>query len=133
MKPQITERLSAIRKYLSEEEEAWGPESDFDSKVADDAMAGTSGAVNVSDVEDTFDTYVLSIVDSVLEEYDADEEDLVALVFDVAASCEEDGSLPPIPDEGDDAGVAAWVGKAKTMGFADLVFAAIDAEAEDEE
>lgn len=132
MSNNFKERLSQIRAHLAESDEAFGPSSSFDTEH-EEGEAGESGAVNVTDVNDVFDAYISAIVGSVLEDYDISSDDAVEWVFDVAASLEEDGTLPPIPDEDEEIAVAEWVGKAKTMGFAELVFASLEAAAEEEE
>jgi hypothetical protein len=126
----MSAKLESIRARLQEGEEAWGPSSEPETAHAE-GEPGESDATNVSDVLDVFDSYILSVVDAILDEWDMTEDEAVEAVFDVAASLEEDGSLPPMPEEDNEVAVAEWVGKAKTMGFADLVLAALDAE-EDE-
>lgn len=139
MKPELSAKLESIRRRLVEMnadelpeqgDEAWGPDSETEGEAAQSA-AGEGEAENVSDINDTFDAYVFSIVDSVLEEYEADEEAILDIVFDVAASLAEDGSLPEIPEESELQATAEWLGKAKSMGFGDLVMAVIEAEAEE--
>lgn len=131
MKASISEKLVEIRKRLTEADDAaWGPDSEVSGDAAE-GEAGEGGAENVSDVGDVFDAYVLSIVGSILDEYEMDEEEAVSVFFDVAASLEEDGSLPEIPDEGDEQATAEWVGAAKMMGFGDLVLATLEAEEEE--
>lgn len=132
MQTELNAKLAALRKRLSENEEAWGPDSELETDHAE-GQAGEGGAENVSDVNDVFDNFILGILDSVLAEYDMDEDEAIEYVFDVAASLEEDGTLPPIPDDEDLAGTAEWVGKAASMGFGEMVLSMLEADAEAEE
>ena len=132
MRSELTAKLEALRKRLHESDEAWGPESQTDAAY-EDGEAGDGGATNVSDAGDALDAYLLGIVDSIISEWDINEDDAIDIVFDVAASLEEDGSLPPMPEAEDAQGSAEWLGKAATMGFAELVLASIEADAEEQE
>lgn len=129
MKAEITQQLARIRRTLSEGDEAWGPDSG-DSTEHGEGEAGEGGAENVSDVGDTFAAYISGILDSVLEEYEVEEEDALDYIFGVASSLEEDGTLPPIPDEEDAEATAIWLGKAKSLLFGELVLASLEAEVE---
>lgn len=133
MRPDIVEKLQTIRKRLSEQEgEAWGPESAVDTDHQDGA-AGEGGAENVSDINDTFIDYMLSIAGSVEDEFEIDSEGAVDFVFDIADQLAADGTLPVIPDENDLAGTAEWLGKAKSLGFGEMVLSILDAQANGED
>lgn len=137
MQQDIAKKLESLRKRLTEMEDAvaWGPESaaeiSAETDVAD-GKAGESGAENVSDVNDSFDDFMLGIAASLQDEYELSSDEAFEFIFDVAASLSEDGSLPEIPEEEDLAGTAEWLGKAKSMGFGDLVSAALEGMLEEE-
>lgn len=117
----IASKLEALRKRLSEQEEAWGPDSEVETDH-ETGEAGEGGAENVSDINDTLIDYMLSIAGSVYENFDVDEDEAIDFVYDVADQLGEDGTLPFIPEEDDLAGTATWLGTAKMMGFGELVF-----------
>ena len=121
----IAAKLEALRKRLSEQDEAWGPDSNIETDH-EAGEAGEGGAENVSDINDTLIDYMLNLAGSVTDSYDVDEDEAIDFVFDVADQLGEEGSLPFIPDETDLAGTAAWLGTAKTMGFGDMVLAIAD-------
>lgn len=139
MDKNIAMKLEEVRKRLAEMtsgmsgegDEAWGPGSKTDSDY-EDSEAGVGGADNVSDVNDTFDAYLLSILDSLTAAYDLDEEAAIDFIFDVIDSLVEDGTLPEIPDESDLKGSAQWAGVAKTFGLAELVLSIAESESEEE-
>ena len=118
----IASKLEALRKRLSEQEEAWGPDSEVETDH-ETGEAGEGGAENVSDINDTLIDYMLSIAGSVYENFDVDEDEAIDFVYDVADQLGEEGTLPFIPEEDDLAGTATWLGTAKTMGFGELVLA----------
>lgn len=126
MSNNITELVSKLRESLAEAEEA-------ESFSHDDSEAGEGEAENISDVNDALDDYILSIADSLLDEYDIDADEAVDFVFDVVASLEEEGTLPPLPDESEEVAVAEWLGKATTMGFGELVLAAMESSMGEED
>lgn len=142
MQPELNAKLEKLRQRLMEmhgntsaaegDETAWGPDDMDDDDHLDASAAGDGGAVNASEVNDVFEDYLLSIMDSILEDFDMNDEDLMDVIFDVAASCAEDGSLPEMPAEGDLSGTAEWVGKARSLGFSDLVYAVVESDAESE-
>lgn len=121
MRADIVEKLQSIRKRLAEQdEEAWGPDSSVETDH-EQSKAGEGGADNVSDVNDVLIDYMLSIAGSLEDEFEIDGDDAVDMVFDIADQLGEDGTLPYIPDEEDLAGTAEWVGRAKMMGFGEMV------------
>lgn len=128
MSTELLKRLEATVKRMTEGDEAWGPEAAADTEA--EAEAGEGGADNAPAGVDAFDNYVLSIVASILDEYEMDEEEALDYVFYVADGLAEDGDLPPIPEDEDPQTNAEWLGKAQTMLFGELVLAALEAEAE---
>ena len=129
MNGSVSQKLEGIRKRLMEMEgEAWGPGSPAADGEHDDSKAGSGGAENVSDINDHLLDYMLGIAASVEEDFDLEPDSAVDFVFDAADSIAEEGSLPFIPDEEDLAGTAEWLGKAKIMGFGDMVMAIADSE-----
>jgi len=129
----INRKLEEIRQRLMDEgEEAWGPHSAQDTDHAG-GEPGEGGATNVSDINDVFTEFMLSIAASLEETFGLDEDDAIEYVFDAADAIAEEGSLPFIPDEEDLAETAEWLGKAKSMGFGDLVLAMADSELGEEE
>jgi hypothetical protein len=125
----IAQKLESIRKRLTENDEAWGPGSD-PSAVTQHAKgsAGEGGAENVSDVNDVFLNYMLSIAMNVASTFDVPEDDAIDYVFDSADAVAEEGSLPFIPEEDDLAGTAEWIGKATSIVFEDMVMAMAEEE-----
>lgn len=121
----VATKLEALRRRLVEQDEAWGPDSEVDTDH-EAGKAGEGGAENVSDVNDTLINYMLSVAGSVADSYDASDDEAVDFVFDIADQFGEDGTLPFIPEEDDLAGTAEWLGKAKIMGFGELVLAVAD-------
>lgn len=131
MQAKISEKLAQIRSALSEGDEAWGPDSVTPNEAADEAEAGDGGAENESDVNDTFYAYLDRLVAGILDEYEMSEDEAVDYVFMVAEDLAADGTLPEIPSEEDDLATAEWLGKAKSVMFAELVMAALESEAEE--
>lgn len=126
MRQDIVEKLEELRARLVEqaEESAWGPDSEPDSDM--EAEAGEGEAKNDDEVEEVLIDYMLDVAEGICDDYEMDLDDAVEMVFDVADQLAEEGSLPFIPPEEDAAAVAEWVGKAKTMGFGDMVQAMCD-------
>jgi len=135
MNAQMSELLEQMKTQLVAEEPAWGPNSVVSTDHDDDGEPGESGAENSSDVMDAFDLYLSSILDALLEQYEADEEEALDFIFAVAEEMADAGTLPEIPedDDGDDADVVAWVGTAKTAGFLAAVMAAAEESGEEDE
>lgn len=118
----VSQKLEGIRKRIAEMEgEAWGPASAVTDTENGEGEAGEGGAENVSDINDTLINYMLDIAAGIADEYDLDADNAVDYVFDAADAIAEEGSLPFIPDEEDLAGTAEWLGKAKMLGFGDMV------------
>ena len=116
MTPQINAVLDEIRLRL---ENAFGPE--LANATTDDShntgAAGEGEAENVSDIGDSFDQYLNDMISS-LETAGFDEDTAIGLVFDVADELAEEGLLPPFPeDDSTDQMLAAWLGKAKSVGL----------------
>lgn len=138
MRSDIVEKLQSIRKRLAEQdEEAWGPDSDVETDH-EGGKAGEGGAENVSDINDTLIDYMLSIAGSLEDEFDMDGDTALDMVFDIADQLGEDGTLPYMPEEDDLAGTAEWLGRAKMMGFGEMVLGIAESmlsgeESEDEE
>ncbi len=122
-KSKVGKLVESLRASL-EEGEAFGPEGTPVSKVAREAEAGTLGAENPSDIADAVLSYLGDIVDSLMENFEVDEEEAFDFLFEIAAAMAEDGALPEMPEEDDDEGMAEWLGAAKTAGFAQEVLAA---------
>lgn len=116
MTPQINAVLDEIRLRL---ENAFGPE--VASSGVDSHNKGEPGdgeAENITDVEDALDLYLNSMISKLEAEYDFEEDDAIGLVFDVIDELGEEGLLPPFPeDDATDEMLAAWMGKAKSVGL----------------
>jgi hypothetical protein len=135
---EITAKLERLRKRLSEGEEAYGPESDTRSSAAiaadnaDADVGGTGGAENVSPLDAMVDDYIGEIAAAILDEYEMSEEDAIDIVMSTADDLAADDTLPPLPEYGDEAGAALWLGSAKSYLFAEFVMQAVEAMAEEE-
>lgn len=117
MNSQINAVLTQIREKLNES--AWGPQL---PDVADTSHLagepGEHGAENVEDSEDVLDMYLSSMVDHIMQHYDADEEEAADVVFQAIEDKVSEGELPDMPDEGaPEAELSAWLGKAKSLGL----------------
>ena len=132
MRADLTEKLDLLRKkILSEQgEEAYGPEG-VDSVNDTGSEAGEGGADNKSPVDGLVDEFIASLVDTMLENYDVQEEDAFDFAFGVFDDLAADGTLPELPDYGDEKTAALWLAKAKGMNVVGLVLAAAEAAAED--
>ena len=121
MNSQINSVLEQIRQKL--EESAWGPEIAAPSDTTHaSSTAGEGGAHNVEDVEDALDMYLSGMVDNIMAQYDATDEDAADVVFACIDELVSGGKMPALPDE--DAGadeVAIWIGKATTNGLQRMV------------
>jgi len=134
MNAQMSELLEQMKTQLVAEEPAWGPNSVVSTDHDDDGEPGESGAENSSDAMDAFDLYLSSILDALLDQYEADEDEALDFVFAVAEEMTDAGTLPEIPDDDEaPAAVVAWVGKAKTAGFLAAVMAAAEESGEEED
>jgi hypothetical protein len=133
MRADLTEKLDLLRKkILSEQEgeEAYGPEG-VDSVNANGSSAGEGGADNKSPADGLVDEYIASLIDTMMENYDVQEEDAFDFAFGVFDDLAADGTLPELPAYGDDKGSSLWLAKAKGMDVVGLVMAAAEAAAED--
>ena len=125
MNAQINGVLEQIREKLSES--AWGApgQPPMPPDVAPvPPMAGTPGARSIAaaDVEDALDMYLSGMVDSLLNQYDATDEEAADTVFAAIDQAVQSGVLPELPP--DDAGtqeVSLWVGKATLANLQRLV------------
>lgn len=116
-----TQKLNAlmeeIRLRLEDEEEA--------------EPGDMSVPVNPDGTADALDAYVDDVVQALLDAYELDVEDAVGFVLELAEVFAEEGVLPPFPDEEDPAEMrSAWLGKAKSVGFAAEVLQAASEAAE---
>jgi hypothetical protein len=139
MLSEINNKLAQLRKRMVvESEEAFGPDSDAMSaaaSAAEDAdveMGGEGGAENVSPLDALVDDYIGEIVASILDEYEMSEEEALDLVMTVADDLAADNTLPPLPDYGDEAGSATWLGASKAYLFGDFVMQAVESLASEE-
>jgi len=117
--------LESVRLVIEEDGEedvvASGPDTppDVGGDSTADAAAGDGGAVNPSDVGDTLDLYLSEIADLLTIEYDYSDEEAMNFVFNAAATLEDEGKMPTIPDDdATDEQMAEWLGIAKTCMFA---------------
>jgi len=79
-------------------------------------------ANNVSSSEQNVNDYLGSIVQALVEEKGMPEEDARGLLFDCLEVVEEDGDLPPMPDEGAKASLfTAWLEAAEELQFREFV------------
>jgi hypothetical protein len=126
----VTARLERVVRRLSEDEESWGPKGAEPSFAADASSAGDGGAVNTTSANDALDLYLAEIADLCALEYDMEDSDSEALIYDTA-----DMLGIPIPDEGtSDEDAFVWIGTAKTKAFAQAVLKrAQEMSTEDEE
>jgi len=67
------------------------------------------------DVLSRFEMYIKSIVDSLCAQYGCSDDEGLECVIDAACELSQAGRLPPIPDQSDLKGLAAWHGKAATV------------------
>lgn len=126
MTPQINAVLDEIRLRL---ENAFGPEvASSGSGSHNRGEPGDGEAENVTDVEDALDLYLNAMISKLEAEHEFDEDSAIGLVFDVIDELGEEGLLPPFPEEdATDEMLAAWMGKAKSVGLqARVIEAAIE-------
>lgn len=111
MSARINSVLESIREQV--EQDGWVPDADGG------AAAGVGSATNPTDAgaNDAIDLYLSEIEDICGLEYDLDSDAAVALIYDTA-----DMMGIEIPDEtSPDSEAALWLGKAKTVAFAQAV------------
>lgn len=99
---------------------------------ADPASAGELDADNPTDIIDSFEEYIGSIADALLDDYEMDDDEAYDIIFDLADGLAEDGDLMEIPEDDDEQALAMWLGQAKTIGFANIVLANVEDWAEEE-
>jgi hypothetical protein len=111
MDERVVEGLSKVRKALNET---------IDSEAGGEA--GDLGAVNLSVAAERVDAFLTDVVESLMAEYDVDEEDAFDFVVSVADAMAEAGELPEMPAEDDEDDLQSeWLGAATTSGFAAVV------------
>ena len=80
--------------------------------------AGESEADNETDIADAMDLYLNSLANTLLDQFDASEDEVGEFIVDMAMSMAEDGVMPPFPGEdATDDQMSLWLGAAKTVGF----------------
>lgn len=125
MNAQINGVLDQIREKLNES--AWGapgqPSMPPDASPVP-PTAGAPGARSISpaDVEDALDMYLSGMVDSLLNQYDATDEEAADTVFAAIDQAVQAGVLPELPpDDASEQEVSLWVGKATLANLQRLV------------
>lgn len=84
-----------------------------------------------TDVDDALDVYLSGLVDSVMHQYDATDEEAADVVFACIDQLVSAGKLPDLPDDGaPESEVVTWVGRASSGGLQRAVeeFAMANAE-----
>jgi len=75
-----------------------------------------------TDADDAIDIYLSGMVDHVMHQYDATDEEAADVVFAAIDDAVETGKMPEMPDEGAAKDtLALWVGKASTGGLQKIV------------
>jgi hypothetical protein len=121
----LNQTLAGIRHFLVQERPV--------SVVEGIEREADGSPENESDVWETMDAYLSGILDSMLEAYEMTDSEALEFVFEVAEMLASDDKLPAFPDDNaDEASVAEWMGKAKTLGFAQAVLDQAERESEDE-
>jgi hypothetical protein len=116
MNAQINGVLEQIREKLLES--AWGGAvvTPVPPGVTPDLpMANTAKAADIPDSEtdDALDMYLSGMVDSLLNQYDATDEEAADIVFAAIDRAVQDGKIPEMPsDNADPQEIPLWVGKA---------------------
>ena len=125
MNAQINVVLEKIRAKLIES--AWGgpglPSMPPDaSPVPPVAGAPSSKSIAADDVEDALDMYLSGMVDSLMNQYDATDEEAADTVFAAIDLAVKDGKLPEMPsDTAKEPEISLWVGKATLARLPHLV------------
>lgn len=123
MTPSINSVLDTMRKRLVAENVAWGPESRTDPTNLSTSKPGEGGAENATDIPDALDKYLAGIAGQLVAHYGKSKDGALSAIMKTARSLASDGTLPSMPsDSADDAEIALWLGKAASIGFAQLVF-----------
>lgn len=127
MDERVVQGLAKIRKTLSEQ-------GDYEARPSEaEGEAGDLGAVNMGVAAERVDAYLTDIVDSLVAEYEVDDEEAFEFVISVADEMAASGDLPELPSEDDeDDAQSEWLGAATTVGFAAVVME-VAAEAAAEE
>ena len=125
MNAQINGVLEQIREKLMES--AWGspglPSMPPDaSPMPPTVGAPGSKSIAAADVEDALDMYLSGMVDSLMGQYDATDEEAADTVFAAIDQAVKDGKLPEMPsDTAKEPEVSLWVGKATLARLQHLV------------
>lgn len=125
MNSRINVVLEQIQVKL--DESAWGapgqPSMPPDvSPVPPVAGAPGSRTVDSDDVEDALDMYLSGMVDSLMNQYDATDDEAADTVFAAIDNAVSMGKIPPLPEEdAKEPEVSLWVGKATLANLQRLV------------
>jgi len=85
---------------------------------------------NESPVQDQMDAYVMDIKDGIVQQYEVSPDEALDKVFEVADQFDEEGQLPPMPDDdSSDEEVTEWLAAARSIGFAAAVMTSAEEEA----
>jgi hypothetical protein len=125
MNAQINGVLEQIREKLAES--AWGsPELPSALPPVSSTPPAVpplgSSSIAPDDVEDALDMYLSGMVDSLMNQYDATDEEAADTVFAAIDQAVKDGKLPEMPsDTAKEPEVSLWVGKATIANLQRLV------------
>lgn len=123
MTPSINAVLNRMHKRLVAENVAWGPESRTDATNLSTSKPGEGGAENATDIPDALDKYISGIAGQLVAHYGKTKDGALSAIMKTARGLATDGTLPSLPsDSADDSEIALWLGKAASIGFAQLVF-----------
>ncbi len=135
MNSQINGVLEQIREKLDESSWSSGVVTPMPPGVAPalPPIANSSPAdIPDEDVEDALDMYLSGMVDSLLNQYDATDEEAADTVFAAIDQAVQAGKLPELPaDSASPEEISSWVGKATIANLQKLVnqYARSNAEA----
>jgi len=111
MDERVVAGLSKVRKALNET---------LDSEAGGEA--GDLGAANLSVAAERVDAFLTDVVESLMAEYEIDEEEAFDFVVSIADAMAESGEMPEMPAEDDEDDLQSeWLGAATTSGFASVV------------
>lgn len=130
MERELTETYEALNaKPFLDEEYEFSPIGDQETYAA--GAPGVGGASNFSPVFDEYDKYLADIVARLMQDFDINEDDAYAFVYEVADSCAETGELPaPMSEESSEEDCVAWMSAAKMIHFGGLVMSDAEASAD---
>lgn len=100
-----------------------------------DVQGGDGAATNASGVDDALQKYLSDLVDRLMSQYDASEEDAADIVFACIDELVQAKKMSELPaEDAPEQEVAAWIGRATTSGFPKYLddFAARNAESEED-